>query len=124
MHTKPIPVVVALAFFITSSSVLAVPEIPGEPQKQPIALVGGTIHRVSGPAIPGGTLLFDKGKIVAVGGKVAVPDGAKKIDVSGKHVYPGLFDAYTDVGLVEINMVRATRDLVETGQINPNVKAI
>lgn len=112
-----------LAILVLGSPLFAAPEIPGEDQKQPIALVGGTIHPVSGPAIPKGMLLFDKGKIIAVGTKVEIPKGAKKIDVSGKHIYPGLFDAYTDIGLVEIGSIRATRDNQETGQINPNVKA-
>jgi len=102
----------------------ASPFIPGEPQKQPIALVGGTIHPVEGPTIERGTLLFDKGKIVAVGKDVKLPPGTETIDVRGKHVYPGMFDANTQVGLLEISAVRATRDTRETGTINPNVKAL
>jgi imidazolonepropionase-like amidohydrolase len=46
------------------------------------------------------------------------------IRLEGKHVYPGLFDAGTNLGLVEINSVRATIDVQETGQLNPNVRAI
>ena len=46
------------------------------------------------------------------------------IDLAGKHVYPGLFDALTDLGLVEINSVRATIDVQEIGQLNPNARAI
>src|SRR5262245_14843933 len=48
-------------------SALAGPEIPGAPQSKPIALVGGVIHPLSGPEIRGGVLLFDKGRITAVG---------------------------------------------------------
>jgi imidazolonepropionase-like amidohydrolase len=69
-------------------------------------------------------VLFDQGKIVAVGRDVAVPQSAERIDASGKHVYPGLFDAYTQLGLIEIDQVRATLDLSETGRLNPNVKAV
>ena len=106
-----------------ASRAQASPEVPGAPQSRPIALVGGTIHPVSGPPIAGGVVLFDDGRIVAVGKKVALPPNTRKIDVSGKHVYPGLFDAYSNIGLVEVNAVRATRDFRETGSINPNVKA-
>ena len=60
------------------------PEIPGAPQDHPIALVGGTVHPVSGPAIEGGTVLFDGGKIVAIGRDVAMPDDAERIDVAGQ----------------------------------------
>ena len=49
--------------FITYSS----DQIPAKPQDHPIAIVGATIHTVSGPTIEKGTILFDKGKILAVG---------------------------------------------------------
>jgi imidazolonepropionase-like amidohydrolase len=100
-------------------------EIPGAKQCQPVALVGGTIHTISGASIPNGTLVFDNGKITQVGkaAEVEVPPKSQRIDVTGKHVYPGLFDAYTNIGLVEINAVRATRDYSESGRLNPNVKA-
>lgn len=99
------------------------PEVPGKPQDKPIALVGGTVHPVSGPALENATLLFAGGKIVAVGTQVEIPADAERIDVAGKHVYPGLINADGDLGLVEINSVRATIDTSETGQLNPNVKA-
>lgn len=101
----------------------AAPEIPGEPQARPIAIVGATVHPVSGPAIDGGAILFDGGKIVAVGKDIAIPDGAERIDAAGKHVYPGLIDAFTNLGLIEIESVRATVDQNEVGAINPNVSA-
>jgi imidazolonepropionase-like amidohydrolase len=101
----------------------ASPEIPGAKQNRPIALVGGVIHPVSGPRIEGGVLLFEKGKITAVGKDVAIPEGAERIDLKGQHVYPGLIDAHTSLGLVEIHSVRGTVDDRETGEINPNVKA-
>src|SRR5437870_5328415 len=78
-----------ITLLLSHTPARAAPEIPGEDQKQPIALVGGTIHVVSGPAVEKGMLLFDKGKIVAVGPKVAIPKGAKQVDMAGKHVYPG-----------------------------------
>lgn len=98
-------------------------EIPGGPQDRPIALQGGTIHPVSGSDVVGGTVLFEKGKITAVGKGVKLPLRTVTVDVSGKHVYPGLFDADTDIGLVEVMSVRATVDMAETGSINPNVRA-
>jgi imidazolonepropionase-like amidohydrolase len=112
-----------LLIAIWTAAANAGPEIPGAPQQRPIALVGGTIHTVSGETIVDGTLVFDKGRITAIGKKVAIPAGAEQIDVTGKHVYPGLLDSYTQIGLIEIGAVRATNDHAEAGQINPNVKA-
>ncbi len=117
MHTA------VFALSLCATGVAANDSVPGADQSQPIALVGGAIHTVSGPVIEGGTLLFDKGRIVAVGKKVDIPKGAKTIDASGKHVYPGLFAAHSNLGLIEIDAVRATLDIEETGLINPNSRA-
>jgi imidazolonepropionase-like amidohydrolase len=97
--------------------------IPGKPQEKPIALVGGTIHTVTKGTIENGVVLFDKGKIVAVGKEINIPKDAEVIDVKGKHIYPGLINAFTTIGLIEIGAVRATRDVTEVGLVNPNVRA-
>jgi imidazolonepropionase-like amidohydrolase len=108
---------------LRETALRANPEVPGAPQTKPIALVGGEIHPVSRPTISDGTILFVDGKIAAVGQHVELPAGCIKIDIRGKHVYPGLIDGYNNVGLVEINSIRATKDDVETGEINPNSRA-
>ncbi|HEX3870497.1 MAG TPA: hypothetical protein VHV77_08680, partial [Pirellulales bacterium] len=89
--------------------------IPGPPQERPVALVGGTVHPVSGPNIDNGIMLFDRGKITAVGKDVPLPENVETIDVKGQHVYPGLFDAGTSLGLVEIPSVRGSVDDQEVG---------
>ena len=96
---------------------------PAPPQAKPIVLKGATIHPVSGPEIPSGTIVFDKGKITAVGADVPTPEGAEVVDASGKHIYPGLISANSVLGLTEIGAARATVDIEESGTINPNVRA-
>lgn len=108
---------------VWQTTVIASDQIPAPHQKQPIALIGGTIHPVSGPVIENGTILFDKGKIVELGTDINIPPGAIKIDISGKHVYPGLIESNSVLGLMEINAARPTRDIAETGAVNPNVRA-
>ncbi len=98
-------------------------QIPAPPQKGPIALVGGTIHTVSGPVIERGTILFDRGKVVEAGDRVDIPDDAVRVDVTGKHVYPGMIEAGSRLGLIEIGAVRGTVDVAELGNINPNIRA-
>lgn len=46
------------------------------------------------------------------------------ISKNGLHLYPGLIAMNTTLGLTEIDAVRATRDFKETGDLNPNVRAI
>lgn len=79
-------------------------------QAQTVAIVGGTVYPVSGPAIPNGTVLMRDGKIIAVGASVAVPSDAQRIDATGSIVTPGLIDASTNLGLVEIGGEPSTRD--------------
>jgi imidazolonepropionase-like amidohydrolase len=114
-------VTIAFSFAITSAQNSA--QIPAPPQGQAMALVGGTIHPMSGPAIEGATIVFDKGKITAIGADAAIPPDALRIEVSGKHVYPSLIEMASTLGLVEISAVSATRDMSELGNINPNVRA-
>lgn len=118
-----------LLIFSASSTFAADPKnspsdhIPAKPQSRPIALLGGTIHPMSSPAIPNATILFEKGKIVAIGTNITLPPNTEKINISGKHVYPGMIEANSQIGLVEIDAVRATRDYAEAGIINPNARA-
>ena len=97
-------------------------EVPGPEQKQPVALVGGTVHPVSGPVIARGTVLFEKGKITAVGAEIKVPADAAVVDIKGLHVYPGLIEPFTSLGLIEIGSLRATIDDRELGKINPEAR--
>jgi imidazolonepropionase-like amidohydrolase len=78
---------------------------------------------LAGSPIDDGTLVIRDGKIAAVGSSVAVAAGAQVIDAKGLQVYPGLFDAITQVGLSEISAVSATVDATETGNYNPDVVA-
>lgn len=98
-------------------------QVPAPPQDHPIALVGGTIHPVTGPAIENGAILFENGRITAIGANVTLPPDAERIDITGKHVYPGMIAAHTTLGLTEIGAVRATRDFAEIGDVTPNVRA-
>ncbi|MDB5387230.1 MAG: imidazolonepropionase [Planctomycetaceae bacterium] len=87
------------------------------------ALVGGTVHPVDSADIPGGTVLVAGGKITAVGKDIPIPAEAKKIDVTGLHVYPGLIDSGSTLGLTEIGRVSETHDYSEAGQYQPDLRA-
>jgi imidazolonepropionase-like amidohydrolase len=72
---------------------------------QTIAITGGTVHPISGPAIPNGTVIIQNGRITAVGANLPVPAGAVRIDATGKVVTPGLFESATNLALVEVEAV-------------------
>jgi imidazolonepropionase-like amidohydrolase len=123
-HRLIVPLVVSMtALCMSAGMLLASDPVPSAKQKKPIALVGGMVHTVSGAVIANGTVLFENGKITAIGETVSIPADAERVNVSGKHVYPGLIDANTNMGLTEIGSVRGTLDIQETGGVNPNARA-
>ncbi|NUS48553.1 MAG: amidohydrolase family protein [Gemmatimonadaceae bacterium] len=83
---------------------------------QTIAITGGKVYPVSGPVIENGTVVIRGGEIVAVGSNVAVPADAQRIDATGKVVTPGLVNAATQLTLVEIGAVGATREAQARGR--------
>jgi imidazolonepropionase-like amidohydrolase len=91
-------------------------------QSERIALRGATIHTVTRGVIQNGVIIFEAGKITAVGANLAIPAGTKIVDVTGKHIYPGLIDAYSTVGISEIGAVDMSNDVAEVGDFNPNVR--
>lgn len=97
---------------------------PAPKQVQPVVITNATVHVGNGQVLNNTTVVVTNGKISAVGTNVAAPVNAKTIDAKGKHVYPGLILSSTNLGLVEVNSVRATSDVREIGEMNPNVRSI
>jgi len=98
---------------------------PSAAQQSPavVAITHAKIVTLAGSPIEDGTLVIKDGKIAAVGASLEVPAGAQVIDGKGLQVYPGLFDAVTQMGLSEIGAVSSTVDSSETGTYNPDVVA-
>ena len=95
------------------------------PPRGTFAIRNARIVTVSGSDIENGTVVIRDGKIEAVGASVNVPSGAQTIDGRGLSVYPGMIDAGTNMGLVEVPQgANGTVDLSEVGELNPNAKAI
>ena len=87
-----------------------------------IAIVGGRVVTVAGPAIEGGTVLIRNGRIAAVGTEVDLPGDAEVIDARGLVVTPGIINAGTTLGITEIGAVPATQDVRELKEVNASVK--
>ena len=99
---------------------------PAKEFKGKTFITNGTIHVGNGTVIENGTVVISNGKITSVGAGASSPGSdARVIDAKGKHVYPGLILANTDIGLKEIaNGVRASNDYTELGEFNSNIRAI
>jgi imidazolonepropionase-like amidohydrolase len=83
---------------------------------QPIAIVGGKVHPVSGPVIDGGTVIITGGRITAVGANLPLPVGAKVIDAKGKWVTPGLVATGSSLGLNEVGSAPGASDVRAQGE--------
>ncbi len=104
-------------------STRALPPVPAQEQSEPITLTNATIHIGNGQVLHNAQLAFEKGKITRVGHFKALITGST-INLQGKHVYPGLILSSSNIGLIEIDAVKATNDYSETGQINPNIRSV
>jgi imidazolonepropionase-like amidohydrolase len=123
MTTKKILTAALAVAVLAPAALRAQVRMTVPPQSVPVAIQGATIHTVTNGVIENGTILFDDGVITAIGTDVDVPAGTRIVDGTGKHIYPGLVDAYSTVGISEIGAVDVSNDINELGDFNPNVHA-
>jgi imidazolonepropionase-like amidohydrolase/Tol biopolymer transport system component len=107
----------AFKFLDGAPTTLPVPPVTGVELKVPavtdfaggeIALVGARLITMKGTeVIEDGTVLVRDGRIAAIGPRasVAVPKGAKSVDVRGKTIIPGLIDVHWHGDLGEAGFV-------------------
>lgn len=118
----------AAVIFITLN-VFAQSEVPAPAPKQaqPIFLTHATIHIGNGKVLQNATIGFENGKISLVEENPSFKTDetmGKVIDCTGRQIYPGIIAANTKLGLDEIEAVRSTNDYAETGEFNPDARAI
>ena len=97
---------------------------PAPAQKGSTVITNATVHVGNGQVLQNASIVITNGKIAAVGTNVTTPAGATTINAEGKHVYPGLILPASNLGLVDVNSVRATSDERELGELNPNIRSI
>ena len=98
-------------------------QTPADKQTEAISITGATIHVGDGTVIENGTVVFENGKIQAVGNSSTATKGTV-INASGKHIYPGFIGANTNLGLVEVDAVNASNDQAEMGDMIPHIRSL
>ncbi len=88
------------------------------------AITNARIETVANGTIENGSVVIEGDRIIAVGENVAIPESARVIDGSGLHIYPGMIDSGTSLGLTEVGSVAETNDTREIGDINPHMDAL
>lgn len=135
MCLRTMLVLVAIAAILYSTTPLShlVAHAQTSPDGSAIVIRNARIFTVNGATggtgdtiIENGSIVIRDGKIAAVGASdLAAPAGATEIDARGLSVYPGMIDAATSLGLVEVGSgAPGTVDLAEYGDMNPNAQAI
>lgn len=113
-----------LATLLLAFVLQVLPQDAPKPKQGTYAVTNARIETVTGGVIERGTILVERDRIVAVGADVTIPPGTEIVDAAGLHVYPGLIDSGTRLGLTEIGSVDETTDAVELGDITPQMDAL
>ncbi|WP_298299123.1 amidohydrolase family protein [Hydrotalea sp.] len=126
MKTMRITLILVAIFMMNAAAFAQDDILPAKPYIGRLFITNGTVHVGNGTVIDKATIEVNNGKIVAIHtSEVSIPAEAKKVDATGKQVYPGLILPNTDLGLKEIaNGVRGSNDYLELGDLNPNVRSI
>jgi imidazolonepropionase-like amidohydrolase len=98
--------------------------LPAPKQTGTTVITNATVHVGNGQVLQNASIEMRDGKITQVGTNITPAAGATVVDAKGKHVYPGLILPISNLGLVEVPSVRATNDVQEIGDMNPNVRAL
>jgi imidazolonepropionase-like amidohydrolase len=89
----------------------------------PYLIRGATVVTGTGQTLPNTNIIVRNGRIERIGAGITTPN-AKVIEAAGKFVYPGMVDANTPIGLVEISGIQTMSLRSEMGQFNPHLRAI
>lgn len=88
------------------------------------AIINARIISMAGPILEKGMLLWEDGKILALGEELVIPSGTVVNDLNGKTVVPGFIDAHTHLGIYE-EIFPEGDDLNEIAEpITPQLRAL
>lgn len=86
----------------------------------PVALVNATIHPGGGQPSRQANLILMGERIQAISEEV--PAGAQVLNLSGQHLYPGLVESDSWLGLSEIDAIRGGNDYAEVSDNNADLR--
>jgi imidazolonepropionase-like amidohydrolase len=114
-----------ICFSLVAATLLAGPlhAQAGVGDDGPYLIRGATVVTGTGERLENTNIIVRNGRIERIGAGITTPN-AKVVEAAGKFVYPGMVDANTPIGLVEISGVQTMTLRSEIGQFNPHLKAI
>lgn len=118
MTIRNINITILFSFWCIS----VIGQVVGKNENGSVLLTNATIHTVTDGTMTG-SVQIENGIITGVGSLIP-NDDIKAIDCSGLHIYPGMIDGGTTLGLTEISSVSLTNDANEIGEFTPHAKAL
>lgn len=102
---KKLILLILSSLLITTSYLLAQATFPrngvADQREGLYAITNATIYKSWNEKLENATLVIRKGRVEAIGSGIPVPKDAVVVDASGKSVYPGFIDLYSDYGMPE-----------------------
>ncbi|MFK7814330.1 MAG: amidohydrolase [Maribacter sp.] len=117
-QTSIITTILLLTFGVNSWA----QQTPADKQTEAITITGAIAHIGDGTIIENCNIVFENGKITALGSGESTKGTV--IDAAGKHVYPGFIAPVKELGLIEVNAVRASKDSDEIGDMIPHIRSL
>ncbi len=115
--------IITTALLVAGLSAQAITPVPNDQQPVEKVFINANIHVGNGQVLKDAQFAIEDGKITRAGYYKIAYTG-DEIDLEGKHIYPGFILTNTNLGLTEVDAVRATVDTRETGQMNPNIRSL
>ena len=101
---------------------------PAPKQSKSILILNATAHLGNGSVIQNAAIGFKNGKIDLVGDATNIRLSQSAYDTTilaaGQHLYPGFIAPAINLGLIEMEAVRATSDFNEVGEFNPHIRSL
>ncbi len=115
-----------LVYSVAGSTFAAAREIYAStyrPLAAPSVLIeNATILTATGTRIERGDVLFEHGKLVAIGADITAANVSRVIDATGRYVTPGIIDIHSHLGLSPVPHVEGNSDSNEI--TNPNTAGV
>lgn len=90
-----------------------------------LLIQNGILHTMEAEGTYPGDLLIADGKILQLGAHLPAPESARRFDASGLHLYPGILDAHSHIGISEEKVGIQGDDCNEgTNPVTPCLRAI
>lgn len=93
-----------------------------DPRSETYIFTNATIVQDARNTLVNASLLIRKGKVVAVGSGITVPQDAVLVDCRGKYIFPSFIDMYSNYGIADPQRTQGGFNYNAPAQLSSNIK--